>query len=319
MDLSVKTGFKEFLTPLSEEELTLLEESIKKDGCRDPLIIWKGKNVLIDGHHRYKICKKYNVEFQIKEINFKSEEEAVKKMIECQFGRRNLTSEQKSYMRGKLYNLKKDKWGGDRKSKYKIDNLKNTAKEIAKQHIVSTSTITKDAKFSEKLDDLVTEHGEDFKKQVLSPADGKRRYSKVDIDRLYDEPVDEQKEIIKLINSGEAEDVSDAGRILLNKKLEIKKKKKKEQKRKKTSKEESSLNNKYEATIQLLREISDNLNDLAEVVKNSNISFDPLGQSYFHTVWMDFIEAVKNFNDAMKKSFVEVNLLPLGKNNKEEK
>jgi hypothetical protein len=44
---------KNLLPPLTDAEFTGLEESILKDGCLSPLVIWN--DILVDGHHRYEI------------------------------------------------------------------------------------------------------------------------------------------------------------------------------------------------------------------------------------------------------------------------
>ena len=55
--------------PLTEEERAKLKKSIKKHGCKIPVLIWKdrGRNWLMDGRHRYDICNEvqatYNVQF----------------------------------------------------------------------------------------------------------------------------------------------------------------------------------------------------------------------------------------------------------------
>ena len=53
-----------------------LEENILRDGCREPLTVWKsGKQLLlIDGHNRYEICIRNNVSYQIVELEFEHRE-----------------------------------------------------------------------------------------------------------------------------------------------------------------------------------------------------------------------------------------------------
>ena len=58
MDLSkirINDGFKKLIPPLLDEEYALLEASILREGVRDALLAWK--DVLIDGHNRYEICR----------------------------------------------------------------------------------------------------------------------------------------------------------------------------------------------------------------------------------------------------------------------
>lgn len=54
MELTFNNEFYNLIPPLSPEELSSLEASIKQEGCRDPLVVWN--NTIIDGHHRYSIC-----------------------------------------------------------------------------------------------------------------------------------------------------------------------------------------------------------------------------------------------------------------------
>ena len=48
MDLIIDTEFKQTIPPLRPDELTELEQSLIKEGCRDALVIWAGQNILLD-------------------------------------------------------------------------------------------------------------------------------------------------------------------------------------------------------------------------------------------------------------------------------
>ena len=66
-----------------------------KDGCTDPIITWNG--YIIDGHNRYEHCSRNNVHFKVMEAPAIKDELEVKMwIIKRQFGRRNLTTFQKS-------------------------------------------------------------------------------------------------------------------------------------------------------------------------------------------------------------------------------
>ena len=70
--LEIRTEFQNLIPPLSLEELNGLEDSIKKEGCRDPLVVWN--NTIIDGHHRYAICTKHTIPFEtIENYSLKTE------------------------------------------------------------------------------------------------------------------------------------------------------------------------------------------------------------------------------------------------------
>ena len=115
---------EQLIPPLLEDEFRQLEQNIIREGCREALLIWQTTEdninpetqntdtvfVLFDGHNRYSICKKHGMDFKIHLVDFKSLYDVRQYMIDNQLGRRNLTSEQVSYLRGMKYlNEKKEK------------------------------------------------------------------------------------------------------------------------------------------------------------------------------------------------------------------
>lgn len=92
MELQINEEFRRLIPALSTEELNGLEENVKREGCRDPLVVWN--DTIIDGHNRYEICQKHNIEFQTVARNDLETELDVKLwMINNQFSRRNLSTE----------------------------------------------------------------------------------------------------------------------------------------------------------------------------------------------------------------------------------
>jgi hypothetical protein len=181
--LTILKEIKDYILPLSEEEFFNLEKSILLEGCRDPLIAWQKKDdqlVLVDGHNRYKICKKNNIPFKVKKIDFKDIEEVKIWMVENQMGRRNLTPDQLSYYRGLKYlSLKKKKGGYDNVlSKGQSDF--STSEFLAAQFNVSESTVKRDAKFAEGLN-IVGLSNHNLKLNILT---GKATVKKADVQAL---------------------------------------------------------------------------------------------------------------------------------------
>lgn len=88
MEISVDKELKALIPPLQPEEREQLEYNLIVEGCRDPLVVWNG--ILVDGHNRYEICTKHNIEFDVVEKGFMDRAEAILWMIDNQFGRRNL-------------------------------------------------------------------------------------------------------------------------------------------------------------------------------------------------------------------------------------
>lgn len=99
-ELQIDKEFQQLIPPLSAEEYTQLESNLMKEGCRDALITWNG--TLVDGHNRYAICRKHRIKFETIEKEFSNRQEAIEWIILNQFGRRNLTSYQRSELALKL-------------------------------------------------------------------------------------------------------------------------------------------------------------------------------------------------------------------------
>lgn len=97
MNIVIDPEFSSLIPPLMEEEFAGLEKSIKEEGCRDALVVWSNddKQILIDGHNRYKICQKHGIEFKTIEKKFDCREDALIWMIKTQTGKRNLDKWQK--------------------------------------------------------------------------------------------------------------------------------------------------------------------------------------------------------------------------------
>jgi len=82
--------FQNLLPRLNSEDFEKLEKSILDDGCRDDLVVWHEKNVLVDGHHRHEICKKHDIDFGVDRKSFANRDAAIMWMLEHQKSRRNM-------------------------------------------------------------------------------------------------------------------------------------------------------------------------------------------------------------------------------------
>jgi ParB-like chromosome segregation protein Spo0J len=103
--LRIDKEFRALIPPPTAEERHQLEENIKADGCRDPLVAWNG--VLIDGHNRYEICEANGIEFAVVEREFPDREAVKVWIIRNQCGRRNLSDSQRAMLAAQLATLGK--------------------------------------------------------------------------------------------------------------------------------------------------------------------------------------------------------------------
>jgi N6-adenosine-specific RNA methylase IME4 len=94
--LEIKEEFKKLIPPLTSEEFNQLEQNCLAEGIREAILTWNG--FIIDGHNRYEIATKWNLDYQTKSKHFKDENEVKEWMILNQFGRRNING----YVRSKL-------------------------------------------------------------------------------------------------------------------------------------------------------------------------------------------------------------------------
>lgn len=115
--LTIDPEFEAKCPPLTEDELSQLEENILEEGLvLMPLIVWN--NTIVDGHNRYRIALAHpGIEFRVHEKHFNNKYEALSWICKNQLGRRNLTPQQKKYLIGQRYDAEKNANGGDRKSK----------------------------------------------------------------------------------------------------------------------------------------------------------------------------------------------------------
>lgn len=88
-ELVIDPEIRDFIPPQSTDERQRLEASLLEEGCRDALVVWKGHQVLVDGHHRYEICRRHGIPFDVIEMDFDCREAIFVWMILNQLARRN--------------------------------------------------------------------------------------------------------------------------------------------------------------------------------------------------------------------------------------
>jgi len=193
----IDNEFSNLIPALTDTEYAGLRESIIQEGIRDALIIWN--DTLLDGHNRYKIAQELGLQYQTKSIELPNREAAKQWIITNQLSRRNLTEQQASYLRGKLYEAnKKQGYRTDLTSGKNCQKL-ISSKNIASEYGVSERTIRNDATFATAVDKVAEVIGEDAKIGILS---GVANVPKKDVLELIDIHK-EAPEFIPKIISGE--------------------------------------------------------------------------------------------------------------------
>lgn len=184
-EIKIDPEFESLIPPLSEEEFEQLKENILEAGeCHDPILVWN--SFIVDGHNRWKIIKDNpEIDYHVREMVFLSKDDAKAWMIKNQLGRRNLTKEMQSYLRGQRYELEKKTQGTNNQyTQQENENHQNevfhsgsTAERLAEEYGVSKATIERDAQFAKGVD-AIKESDPDKANEILN---GKSKVSKEQI------------------------------------------------------------------------------------------------------------------------------------------
>lgn len=199
--LKIDPEIKQLCRPLGDEERRLLENDIKKHGCRDPIVYWEGNGTIIDGHNRHEICTMNGIPYKRVSMCFETKEDVMNYVIDHQLGRRNLSELEKSYLRGKRYLTEKK--APHRPSGSELPQSEvvpgETAGRIAKQNNVSSATIERDANLAEALDKIRDVIGDEFVNNLRS---GTTKLSKKGIGELSKQPPEDMKVLAEHMKSG---------------------------------------------------------------------------------------------------------------------
>ena len=107
----INEELKAYIDPMTPEEYEALERSILAEGCRDALVLWG--EMLVDGHHRYSLCRKHDLPFKtMQNTQFQSMDDVHLWMIDQHLGRRSVSP----FQRGVLA-LRKRAILGERRSR----------------------------------------------------------------------------------------------------------------------------------------------------------------------------------------------------------
>jgi hypothetical protein len=182
--------------PRSPDEDARLLARLLVEGCRDALIVWNGRGILVDGHRRFEFCTEHGIPYRVIEMEFADRQAVTDFIWELHYARRNFSPEMKSYARGRQLLALQLHRGGDRKSersKSHSETLIQEAERLAKQYRVSRATIFRDSRFAAALDRLVEVCGDEIRQGILNRS---LKWTRGDVERLAKLPPDEQKRVV---------------------------------------------------------------------------------------------------------------------------
>jgi hypothetical protein len=198
-NLTVDDEFKNLLDPQCNEERSIFEDSLLKEGCRDALVIWREPRIIVDGHHRFGFCSEHGIPFGVIEMDFADRDEAKMWIIRNQLARRNLPPHRRGLLALELKPIIEAKArenlvaGADMTNTGLQKSVKavNTQKELAKIAGVSHDTIDKVEK---------------IEKNAPEPIKQASRRGEISVNAAYQAtklPQEKQEEIVKEAERGE--------------------------------------------------------------------------------------------------------------------
>lgn len=225
------TFFRQSNGPLTDAEFKQLEENIVADGeIREPIITWN--NIIIDGHHRWKIHQKHpEIPYKTKPMEFADKWAAIVWMCKKQLGQRNCSDEQKTYLIGKEYEAQKQTKGNNAERGENGQYLKaqigpsgstenTTAKKVAAEHGVGCTSVKRAEHFAHGLD-TADSISPGFKEKVLTGSVKAPKSVIAEIAKM-DKP--SQKKTIKAIENGEKVSIHETNRIIAQTVAQLKRK-----------------------------------------------------------------------------------------------
>jgi hypothetical protein len=204
LEIVIDPEFQALVFPLSASERAGLEaDLLAVRRCLAPLLVWRWqeKKYLVDGNNRLELCREHGIPFRLEELEFPDRAAVMAYIENHQLGRRNLTPEGISYVRGKRYLTQRMSHGGDRSLRASTQNgYLKSAKEVALAFHVSVNTIRRDAVFAAAVDKVIANCGLVARDLLLSRDCGVRRGTVL---WLAKQPVAEQAKFVQALKDGQ--------------------------------------------------------------------------------------------------------------------
>jgi hypothetical protein len=143
--------FVELGAPMDDATRAALRQSLSEEGCRDALVVWAEKDILLDGHNRLALCRQLGIPFRVTKLSFADREAATAWFVAAQRTRRSLTPHWAMYYLGKQYNASKQTGF---KVRFGQSDRNATSEVIATMAGVAEKTVRRAAAFAEAVDAL---------------------------------------------------------------------------------------------------------------------------------------------------------------------
>lgn len=210
--LKIDKEFKRLILPMISTEYKQLETQIKQNGCKDPIIIWKG--FIIDGYEKYEICINNGIPFETKEMEFESRADVIVWICVKQLSRKTITHEMHKYLVGMQFEAEKQI--NQRKNIASVDQYTEqiargqtnaqppvlltgikTAQRLAEEYHIAYGTVNKYGTYAKAIN-ILSERVSELATRILS---GRCKISHESVIEISKMSGDDLREINRKLNS----------------------------------------------------------------------------------------------------------------------
>ena len=187
--LIIDAEFRDFMDPLDAETLAGLEADIIQDGgAYQPLLVWKGHSILVDGHNRYGICQRLGLPFTVIEKEYESRADVLQAIVDTQKHRRNATPQRLALAMAKIHEARAmtkaeaigTRWAKDTTLDYRVvpdRHERTTAAKVAEDFGVSRATVENNARLLRDIRTVEANGAQGVEKKFLAGAVTKQAIS----------------------------------------------------------------------------------------------------------------------------------------------
>ena len=191
VEFIIDPEFRDKIPAMPKEDFDGLRADIIRDGyVRDPLVVWKEENILLDGHHRWRVIQErpetLGDKFKVDYKSFPDRWAAIAWICANQLHKHNMTELQRMKLIQEEYDARKKTTGGDHKSEefknqsgeiLHLDKQPKVRKEIAEEHKIPEGQVKAAVEVGRGID-RAAEVVPEFKQEVLS---GETKATKTDL------------------------------------------------------------------------------------------------------------------------------------------
>lgn len=208
IEFKIDPEFRDKIPAMPPEDFNGLREDIIRDGyVRDPLVIWKEENILLDGHHRWRVIQENQEllgdKFKADYKSFPDRWAAIAWICANQLHKHNMNELQRSKLIQEEYEAKQhsEAFKGNQYTQsgdgQKGQQQKNpTRQEIAAEHNITEKAVRTAVEVGRGIDRAAAVDPE-FKREVLSGEVKAKKSDLAEIRKMQDD--EEVKEAIEVI------------------------------------------------------------------------------------------------------------------------